>query len=89
MNGPHNLALLIAAPQPGETAMYRDQTAMAAALLARGLAAKRPLSGALVTKLRKAASCHKIMHQQLVGWFGQRRSFVYKLVTGSEWVGRR
>lgn len=34
-----SLALLIAAPQPGETAMYRDQLAMAEALLARGFAA--------------------------------------------------
>lgn len=39
MNSPHHLALLIAAPQPGETAMYRDQAAMVAALLARGFAA--------------------------------------------------
>jgi hypothetical protein len=35
---PH-LALLIAAPQPGETAMYCDQVAMAEALLGRGFAA--------------------------------------------------
>jgi hypothetical protein len=34
-----SLALLIAAPQPGETAMYRDQLAMVEALLARGFAA--------------------------------------------------
>ena len=33
---PH-LALLIAAPQPGETAMLADQAAMTAALLARGV----------------------------------------------------
>ena len=38
------LALLIAAPQPGETAMRRDQAAMAEALLARGIAADRLLS---------------------------------------------
>jgi hypothetical protein len=31
-----HLALLIAAPQPGETAMLRDQAAMAQALLGRG-----------------------------------------------------
>lgn len=36
---PNHLALLLAAPQPGETAMRRDQAAMAGALLARGLAA--------------------------------------------------
>ena len=89
MNSPYSLALLIAAPQPGEMAMYRDQLARVEALLARGFAAKRPLSGALVTKLRKAASRHKIMHQQRVGWFSRRCSFIRKSVTGSEWVGRR
>ncbi len=39
MNSPNRLALLLAAPHPGETAMLRDQSAMAAALLTRGFAA--------------------------------------------------
>lgn len=39
MNSPSRLALLLAAPHPGETAMLRDQAAMAEALLARGFAA--------------------------------------------------
>jgi hypothetical protein len=34
-----HFAILIAVPQPGETAMHRDQLAMAEALLARGFAA--------------------------------------------------
>lgn len=37
-SAPH-LAFLLAAPQPGETAMHRDQLAMAEALLGRGFAA--------------------------------------------------
>jgi hypothetical protein len=37
-SAPH-FAFLLAAPQPGETAMYRDLVAMAEALLARGFAA--------------------------------------------------
>lgn len=41
---PNHLALLLAAPQPGETAMRRDQAAMTRALLARGLAADQILS---------------------------------------------
>ncbi len=47
MPQPHHinhLALLIAAPQPGETAMRRDQAVMTQALLARGLAADQILS---------------------------------------------
>jgi len=44
MTAHHHLALLIAAPQPGETAMRRDQAAMAQALLARGLATDQILS---------------------------------------------
>lgn len=44
MKQSNRLALLIAAPQPGETAMRRDQAAMAEALLARGLAANEILS---------------------------------------------
>ena len=39
MNSPSRLALLLAAPHPGETAMLRDQAAMTEALLARGFAA--------------------------------------------------
>jgi hypothetical protein len=37
MSYSNHLALLIAAPHPGEEAMYRDLTAMVQALLARGL----------------------------------------------------
>jgi hypothetical protein len=44
MDASPDLALLIAAPQPGETAMYRDVSAMAQALLARGFSADRILS---------------------------------------------
>lgn len=40
---PPYLALLIAAPHPGETAMSRDLTAMAQALLARGFSADQIL----------------------------------------------
>ena len=46
MNQPdhtNHLALLIAAPQPSEVAMLRDQTAMTQALLARGLPADQIL----------------------------------------------
>ena len=43
MNASHHLALLLAAPQPGESAMYRDQAAMTQALLARGFSADRIL----------------------------------------------
>jgi len=39
-----HLALLLAASQPGDEAMGRDQAAMAQALLARGLAADQILS---------------------------------------------
>jgi hypothetical protein len=38
-NSSNDLALLIAAPQPGDKAMSRDQAAMTQALLARGLSA--------------------------------------------------
>lgn len=41
---PDYLALLLAAPQPGETAMRRDQAAMAQALRERGLAADQIFS---------------------------------------------
>jgi hypothetical protein len=44
MTTDNHLALLLAAPQPGETAMLRDQAAMTAALLARGLPADRILA---------------------------------------------
>jgi hypothetical protein len=44
MDAPNHLALLLAAPQPGETAMLRDQAAMAAALLARGLTSDQILT---------------------------------------------
>jgi hypothetical protein len=37
-NSSYHLALLIAAPQPGDEAMSRDQAAMAQALLGRGFA---------------------------------------------------
>lgn len=40
----NQLALLIAAPHPGDTAMYNDMTAMAAALQRRGLPADRILA---------------------------------------------
>ena len=39
MDASHRLALLIAAPQPGEEAMYHDMSAMAQALLGRGFSA--------------------------------------------------
>jgi hypothetical protein len=39
----HHLALLLAAPQPGEEAMYRDLSAIAQALLARGFSSDRSL----------------------------------------------
>ena len=42
-NSSYHLALLIAAPQPGDEAMSRDQAAMARALLARGFAASEIL----------------------------------------------
>jgi hypothetical protein len=44
MSYSNHLALLIAAPQPGETAMYNDLTAMTQALLARGFSADQILS---------------------------------------------
>ncbi len=44
MDAPNHLALLLAAPQPGETAMRRDQAAMAAALLACGLTSDQILT---------------------------------------------
>ena len=40
----NHLALLIAAPHPGETAMFNDLTAMTQALLARGFSADQILS---------------------------------------------
>jgi hypothetical protein len=40
----HNLALLIAVPHFGESAMYRDQAAMAQTLLGRGLSADEIIS---------------------------------------------
>ncbi|MCX6033141.1 MAG: hypothetical protein NT169_28135 [Chloroflexi bacterium] len=43
MNQFHHLALLIAAPQAGESAMYRDLTAMAQALQGRGFSADQIL----------------------------------------------
>ena len=39
----HHLALLIAAPQPGDAAMYRDLTAMAQTLQGRGFSADQIL----------------------------------------------
>lgn len=44
MDAHNHLALLLAAPQPGETAMLADQAAMTGALLARGLAADQIFS---------------------------------------------
>ena len=41
---PNHLVLLLAAPQPGESAMLADQAAMTGALLARGLPADDILS---------------------------------------------
>ena len=64
----HHLALLIAAPHPGEVAMYRDQAAMAEALLGRGLSADEipclhgRLNRPLVTAFLQAAS------RRAVGW---------------------
>ena len=43
MSYSNHLALLIAAPHPGETAMFNDLTAMAEALLARGFSADQIL----------------------------------------------
>ena len=68
MNTPNHLALLIAALQPGETAMLADQVAMTAALLDRGLPADRilALQGQLdsprVTAFLQAAS------RRVAGW---------------------
>ncbi len=68
MNTPNHLALLLAAPQPGETAMLADQAAMTAALLDRGLPADRilALQGQLdsprVTAFLQAAS------RRVAGW---------------------
>jgi len=44
MSYSNHLALLIAAPHPGETAMFNDLTAMTQALLARGFSADQILS---------------------------------------------
>lgn len=44
MDHPHQLAILIAGPHAGETAMFNDLTAMAQALAARGFAAEQILS---------------------------------------------
>ena len=68
MNTPNHLALLLAAPQPGETDMLADQAAMTAALLDRGLPADRilALQGQLdsprVTAFLQAAS------RRVAGW---------------------
>lgn len=62
MDDSHYLALLIAAPQPGESAMLRDLAAMVEALLARGLSADQilclhgRLDCPLVTALLRTAS---------------------------------
>jgi hypothetical protein len=64
----NHLALLIAAPHPGEVAMYRDQAAMAEALPGRGLSADEilclhgRLNRPLVTAFLQAAS------RRAVGW---------------------
>lgn len=64
---PH-LAILIAAPQPGESAMYRDQASMTGALLDRGFSADRilclhgQLDRPLVTAFLQAAS------RRVAGW---------------------
>jgi hypothetical protein len=64
----HQLSLLIAAPHPGEVEMYRDQAAMAEALLGRGLSADEilclhgRLDRPLVTAFLQAAS------RRVAGW---------------------
>lgn len=82
MPQPHHtnrLALLLAAPQPGETAVRRDQAAMTEALLARGLAADQilslhgPLDRPLVLATLQAAG------RRVAGW---REGSVFLHVSG-------
>jgi hypothetical protein len=63
-----HLALLIAAPQAGEMAMYRNQLAMAEALLARGCAADEILClhGRLDRPLVLAAL--QAVSRRVAGW---------------------
>lgn len=67
-NAPNALALLIAAPQPGERAMLNDQIAMTQALLARGLSADSILSlhGRLDRHLVLAAL--ESLRRRMAGW---------------------
>ena len=68
MDASHHLALLIAAPHAGETAMFNDLTTMAQALLARGFSADqilclhRRLDRSLVIAFLQAAS------RRVAGW---------------------
>jgi hypothetical protein len=68
MDASYQLALLIAAPHPGETVMFNDQTAMIQALLARGFSADQilclhgRLDRALVIAFLQAAS------RRVAGW---------------------
>ncbi|MEZ4727470.1 MAG: hypothetical protein R3E79_10080 [Caldilineaceae bacterium] len=69
MNAPsHHLALLLAAPQAGETAMLNDLIAMTQALQARGLPADRILAlhGQLDQPL--VLACLAAVHRQMAGW---------------------
>ena len=76
---PNHLALLLAAPQPGETAMRRDQAAMTGALLARGFSADQilclhgPLDRPLVLATLQAAG------RRVAGW---REGSVFLHVSG-------
>jgi hypothetical protein len=70
MNFPmsHHLALLLAAPLPGESAMYHDQAVMAQMLQDRGLPADRILS--LHGKLDRplVLSFLQAAQRQIAGW---------------------
>jgi hypothetical protein len=63
-----NLAFLIAAPQPGESAMHNDQAAIGKALLSRGLPADHILllHGRLDRKLVLAALDN--LRRRMDGW---------------------
>lgn len=63
-----HLALLLAAPQPGETAMLADQAAMTAALLARGLPADHILALQGQLDRPRVTAFLQAVSRRMAGW---------------------
>ncbi len=67
-NQAHQLGILIAAPQPGEAAMYNDMTAVARALQGRGYSADQILCLHGRMDRRLVAACLQAASRRVATW---------------------